>query len=106
MEIIDVAANNLDVTQFAPTRNNLLIKIIKATEGKTAGGLILPAQVSGMKDVVGKAEVIAVGPDVECCSVGDFIICERAEGRALTMDSDCMLMKDTNVMAVIRNGKE
>jgi co-chaperonin GroES (HSP10) len=78
--------------RLTPTRDNVVVrKIIKS--GSTAGTIIVTEKPD-------RAEVVAIGPQVEAVKVGDILPLGK-EGSAVRVDgSDYRVLKEKDIHAV------
>jgi len=79
-------------------RDNVLVAE-KKKENKTESGLILQSDVSGDTKV---GVVVAVGPDVVYCKIGDVVIPEWAHGRVAQVEGlQGVIFKEENIMGIL-----
>lgn len=74
-----------------------VLAVSKSEERVSAGGLVLPA--TTMADDEG--DVIAVGPDVKRCKVGDRIVFGRCRSKRDIQGVHRYLIQDADVLALI-----
>jgi chaperonin GroES len=94
-----------------PLHDRVIVKRLEETEGKSAGGLIIP---DSAKEKPQKGEIMAVGkgkrgddgkiiaPDVQ---VGDLILFGKYSGSEIKEDGvEYLIMREDEVLGVIEGG--
>ena len=86
--------------EFKPLGDRVLLKV-EEVETKTASGIYIPDNVEKEKPT--KAEVIAIGNDVEYVKVGDKVIHTKfARSATITLDGiDYLVMETSEILGVI-----
>lgn len=85
------------MSTIKPTQNFVAVGE-KKSGSTTASGIYIEGGAGDTK----LGLVIAVGPDVKTCKVGDTVLPKWTDGVKLAMEGKvCVLLKDTDITAVI-----
>jgi len=83
---------------FKPLGDRLLVKTVEETN-TTASGIIIP---DNAKEKPNRAEVVAIGSEVEDVNVGDTVVYGKYSGTELVLDgSDYIVLELSDVLGVI-----
>jgi chaperonin GroES len=83
---------------FKPLGERLLVKSVEESN-TTASGIIIP---DNAKEKPNRAEVVAVGSEVNNVNVGDTVVYGKYAGTELVLDgSDYMVLELSDVLGVI-----
>jgi len=83
---------------FKPLGDRILVKTVEESN-TTASGIIIP---DNAKEKPNRAEVIAIGTDVEDVKVGDTVVYGKYSGTELVLDgSDYIVLEVSDVLGVI-----
>ena len=83
---------------FKPLGDRLLVKTVEEAN-TTASGIIIP---DNAKEKPNRAEVVAVGSEVEDVNVGDTVVYGKYSGTELVLDgSDYIVLELSDVLGVI-----
>jgi chaperonin GroES len=83
---------------FKPLGERLLVKSVEESN-TTASGIIIP---DNAKEKPNRAEVVAVGSEVNDVNVGDTVVYGKYAGTELVLDgSDYMVLELSDVLGVI-----
>ncbi|MGK7651743.1 co-chaperone GroES [Roseovarius sp. B08] len=96
---------------FKPLHDRVLVRRVES-EGKTAGGLIIP---DSAKEKPSEGEVVAVGDGARkdsgeliemAVSVGDRILFGKWSGTEITIDGEeLLIMKESDILGVMTDKK-
>ena len=83
---------------FKPLGDRLLVKTVEEAN-TTASGIIIP---DNAKEKPNRAEVVAVGSEVEDVNIGDTVVYGKYSGTELVLDgSDYIVLELSDVLGVI-----
>ncbi len=83
---------------FKPLGDRLLVKTVEEAN-TTASGIIIP---DNAKEKPNRAEVVAVGSEVEDVNVGDTVVYGKYSGTELVLDgSEYIVLELSDVLGVI-----
>ena len=83
---------------FKPLGDRLLVKTVEEAN-TTASGIIIP---DNAKEKPNRAEVVAIGSEVEDVKVGDTVVYGKYSGTELVLDgSDYIVLELSDVLGVI-----
>ncbi len=83
---------------FKPLGDRILVKTVEESN-TTASGIIIP---DNAKEKPNRAEVIAIGTDVEDVKVGDTVVYGKYSGTELVLDgNDYIVLEVSDVLGVI-----
>lgn len=83
---------------FKPLGDRLLVKTVEESN-TTASGIIIP---DNAKEKPSRAEVMAIGTDVEDISVGDIVVYGKYSGTELVLDGEeYIVLELSDVLGVI-----
>ena len=98
----------MNKTQYKPQGNRVLIEKLKAEEEETKGGVLIPFEISQHKnelETVGIIKKLGDGVDKTLGLKVGFKV-KYAKHSEVKCDEDVMLVKDTDIQAIIYEGEE
>ena len=90
----------MDAKAIRPLGNRVLLEIVAVEEVETAAGILLPSS-RGPSDTH-KADVVAVGPDVNLVDMGDLVLVTTYSGDSVEYDQEAYrIVEEGTILAII-----